>query len=92
MMLARVSQLTPKQLRDWRDRLGISKHEAAALIGASVRSYILYENGQAAISKPIALACYLIEAKAKEKQGLTHSEQPTYLELKQCLDDLLKGL
>lgn len=61
--------MTPASLREWRERLGLTKTEAAARLGLSLNGYAAYERGHIArkqgqlqmvarpIPKHVALAC-----------------------------------
>ena len=57
--------MTPASLTAWRERLGLNKSEAAAVLGLSRNAYTAYEAGRwngkvRKIPKYIALACKCI--------------------------------
>ena len=53
--------MTPKELIDWRTRLGITQTRAAELLGCSRRAIQLWEAGKNDIPKNIALAVAAVQ-------------------------------
>ena len=45
----------------WRSRLGLSKSEAARILGLSRNSVIAYETGRRPLPRHVALACAAVE-------------------------------
>jgi len=45
----------------WRNRLGLSKSEAARVLGLSRNSVIAYETGRRPLPRHVALACAAVE-------------------------------
>ena len=61
----------------WRARLGVSKSEAARVLGLSRNSVIAYETGRRPLPRHVALACAAVEADIKP---LTDSSENCGLE------------
>lgn len=49
--------MTPTDFKSWRARLGLTKAEAARLLGLAPNTVAAYEFGRAAIPRHVALAC-----------------------------------
>ena len=57
-----ASDMTPEDLRQWRDGLGLSKRQAAARLGIQRIIYRQFESGTRAIPERIRLATQPTEA------------------------------
>jgi len=61
--------MTPRQLTNWRKRLGLSQAAAAKLMGISLRTYTRYERGEWPVPKLVELACEALTARGVENGG-----------------------
>jgi DNA-binding XRE family transcriptional regulator len=52
--------MAPTSFAAWRERLGLSKTDAALKLGLSRNAIIKYENGESDIPEHVALACAAI--------------------------------
>lgn len=52
--------MTSKDFKDWRDRLGLTQHNAADLLGLSRATIARYEDGED-IPQPVRYACSFLE-------------------------------
>lgn len=52
--------MTPEELRSWRQAMGYTQIQAAANLHASRRGYQQWENGEAAIPGHLPLACMAV--------------------------------
>lgn len=66
--MAKSKMWTGDDLRKWRNRLGYSQTQAAAILGYKHRSAICrYENGHAAVPTRLAYLCEAMEDNAALK-------------------------
>lgn len=61
-----MKQLTPKQLKAWRERFGWDFDQAAEVIGVTSRAVRFYENGQRPIPLTVTRIVGLTAAMARE--------------------------
>ena len=54
--------MTPAEFQAWRERLGLTRAQAAAELGMSVEYIRSAETGRREISKTVELACRAVEA------------------------------
>lgn len=66
--------MTAKQLKKWREAMGITQKQAAELLGVHIETIKSYEIGRRPISKPVAKLCNMLSESAKKSQ-----KQDSYL-------------
>ena len=69
-----MSQMSPRQFRQWRRSLGLKQKEAADLLGLKKRMIQYYEKGERdgksiTIPKYIRLACYAVREGVADYDG-----------------------
>ncbi|MDY0005036.1 MAG: type II toxin-antitoxin system MqsA family antitoxin [Polyangia bacterium] len=71
--------LTPRQVAEIREKLGLSQREASELLGGGPRSFQKYESGKVAVSVPMSNLLRLLSAdpaRIEELRLLRTSRQP----------------
>ena len=83
----------PKELRDKRTDMGMTKRDLAKKLGVSERQYAYYESGHTKIDKPLEYAVRWLAGSSENKSIVEERPQGTLTAFqKERIDRLLNGI